>query len=343
MGSGTLLTPSRFGGTTLNEYIYFSGGFTARRDSSGNVYYYFGDQLGTTKTLTTSAGVVCYDADFLPFGQEMVYTNSCPQNYKFTSLERDSETGLDHTLFRKYDSSLGRWLSPDRHRGNPFNPQSWGRYAYVLNNPATFTDRLGLEPCFAPLDDEAGDGDSGGDCGDDGGGGSGGGDDDDSAGGGAAGGDDDGGGSSAGGNDNGGSGLPPGPTDPEGNPCYDGSGNPTDCSQIGPPQTVNVTGTADSLSAVALAGVGVLAIDLLCPPCDLVTAVAAGAVLGLGIAALQQSAAPPSSGRQAKCTHTGWDWGLGMCTYECDDGLPYATPIPAGGRCEPVIYKNWGD
>jgi len=143
---GTPLAETDASGNILNEYIFFAGRI-ARRDSSGNVYYYFQDQVGTSKVITTSAGVVCYDADFLPYGQEMAYINSCPQNYKFTGLERDSETGLDHTLLRKYTSSLGRWLTPDRQRGNPFNPQSWNRYAYVLDNPCNLLDPLGLDPC----------------------------------------------------------------------------------------------------------------------------------------------------------------------------------------------------
>jgi hypothetical protein len=41
-------------------------------------------------------------------------------------------------------TSLGRWLTPDPKRGNPFNPQSWNRYAYVLDNPINFTDPYGL-------------------------------------------------------------------------------------------------------------------------------------------------------------------------------------------------------
>ena len=45
---------------------------------------------------------------------------------------------------------------------------------------------------------------------------------------------------------------------------------------------------------------------------------------------------PRSSGRQTKCTNTGIDWGLGFCTYMCDDGLPDVTPVPAGNRCEPI-------
>jgi RHS repeat-associated protein len=230
-------------GSTLNEYIFLAGRRIARRDSSGNVYYYFSDHLGTSKTITTSAGVVCYDADLLPFGYETAYVTSCSQNYKFTGLERDSETGLDHTLHRKYESRLGRWLSPDPRRGNVGNPQSLNRYTYVLNNPATFTDPLGL----ADADDDGCDTSSdlahfrgrpvhgmdsaNGDCGDEGGGGGsvGGGDSDSGAGGDADDGDDtvDSDADSNSGDDD--------------VPCYDANNQPIDCSEIGPPYTITVT------------------------------------------------------------------------------------------------------
>jgi RHS repeat-associated protein len=144
--NGTPLAETNSSGSTLNEYIFFGGARIARRDSSGNVYYYFQDHLGTAKTITKSTGVVCYDADFTPFGSEMAYTNSCAQNYKFTGLERDSETALDHTPNRKYESNLGRWLSPDPLALGFTNPQSLNRYAYTLNNPTTLTDLLGLCP-----------------------------------------------------------------------------------------------------------------------------------------------------------------------------------------------------
>ena len=50
---------------------------------------------------------------------------------------------------------------------------------------------------------------------------------------------------------------------------------------------------------------------------------------------------PKQSGKQTKCWNTGIDWQLGFCTYACDDGLPDVTPIPAGNRCESVIYRDW--
>jgi RHS repeat-associated protein len=151
---GVPLAETDSSGNTLNEYIFFGAARIARRDSSGNVYYYFHDMLGTTATLANSSGALCYDADFLPFGYEKTYVTSCAQNYKFTGLERDGETGLDHSLNRKYDSSLGRWLTPDPKRGSALNPQSWNRNAYALDNPAALTDPPGLiEADYPPCTD----------------------------------------------------------------------------------------------------------------------------------------------------------------------------------------------
>jgi RHS repeat-associated protein len=131
-------------GNTLDEYIHFSGGRIARRDSSGLVYYYFSDHLGTTRVIANSSGTMCYDADYTPFGYEMAYTTTCTQNYRFTGLERDSETGgNDHTLYRQYEQNLGRSMSPDPLAGDVTNPQSVNRYAYVVNRPTGLTDPSG--------------------------------------------------------------------------------------------------------------------------------------------------------------------------------------------------------
>src|SRR5262249_2198864 len=60
--------------------------------------------------------------------------------------ERDSESGLDHTWFRQYANSQGRWTTPDPYMGSMdfTNPQSLNRYAYVGNSPLTFIDPTGL-------------------------------------------------------------------------------------------------------------------------------------------------------------------------------------------------------
>src|ERR1700693_3372498 len=103
---GPVLAESDTSGNTTYEYVYFGGRMIARRDSSGNVLYYYGNHLGTNQTITNAAGQLCYDADYYPFGGERVYTNTCSSNYKFAGMERDSESGDDHTTFRQYACNL---------------------------------------------------------------------------------------------------------------------------------------------------------------------------------------------------------------------------------------------
>jgi RHS repeat-associated protein len=65
---------------------------------------------------------------------------------KFTSKERDVETGLDYFGARYLSAAQGRFTSPDPllNSGRPTEPQSWNRYAYTLNNPLRYVDPTGL-------------------------------------------------------------------------------------------------------------------------------------------------------------------------------------------------------
>jgi RHS repeat-associated protein len=72
-----------------------------------------------------------------------------------TSKERDAETGLDYFLARYYSGAEGRFSSPDPlvipklgrrvFLAHLSDPQTWNKYAYVMNNPLTRTDPTGLD------------------------------------------------------------------------------------------------------------------------------------------------------------------------------------------------------
>jgi RHS repeat-associated protein len=155
MGATTLDETDLSGSTansTFNEYVFFSGKRTARRNSSNTVFYYFADHLGSARTIVQSGQTsLCYDADFYPFGGERLISNSCPQNYKFTGEERDTESDLDYFQFRNYGSSMGRWMIPDpagMMAVDIGSPQTLNRYAYVLNNPVNLVDLFGLDCAY---------------------------------------------------------------------------------------------------------------------------------------------------------------------------------------------------
>jgi RHS repeat-associated protein len=101
--------------------------------------------LGSTRVVTDASGNACFNADYYPYGQENDYNTSCSPRYKFTGYEFDSETGNYYAYARYYDPRRGRFMSPDPLGGAVGNPQTLNRYAYVLNNPTTGTDPMGLQ------------------------------------------------------------------------------------------------------------------------------------------------------------------------------------------------------
>ena len=145
--TGDVLAESDLQGNITNEYVFFAGRRIAQRTSGGSVYFYYADTLGTVHTITDATGHACYDASFTPYGQEVPNPNipqTCTSNYKFTGYEYDSETGLYYAKARYYNPRLGRFMSPDPLAGSLPNPQTWNRYAYVMNNAENLTDPLGL-------------------------------------------------------------------------------------------------------------------------------------------------------------------------------------------------------
>jgi len=154
--SGSIIEETNGSGNTVNQYVFFHGGRIARQDSSNNVFYYFADQLGTSRDIVQAGSTSsCYDADFYPYGGERYYTSSCSStnNYKFTGKERDSESGLDNFGARYDSSSVGRFMTPDwaaRPTAVPYamfgDPQSLDLYSYVRNNPLNHVDMDGHDP-----------------------------------------------------------------------------------------------------------------------------------------------------------------------------------------------------
>jgi len=141
---GRVLEEDDGNGNLTDEYVFFGGKRIARRNvSSGNIYYYFTDHLGTARVVTNASGTIQDDSDFYPFGVERPILSSSGNRYKFTGKERDSDlSGLDNFGARFDASQYGRFMSPD----GPLiyqdrnDPQSLNLYSYVRNNPANGVD-----------------------------------------------------------------------------------------------------------------------------------------------------------------------------------------------------------
>jgi RHS repeat-associated protein len=134
--------------------------------------FYTEDLLGTSRAVTTESGVVCYDADFYPYGGERPYTNTCSPTYKFEGKERDTETGNDNFGARSYSNRFGRWLSSDWSAvpvavpyANLTNPQTLNLYSMVADDPESFADLDGHTSTATGADDLHRDGTSSEYCG----------------------------------------------------------------------------------------------------------------------------------------------------------------------------------
>lgn len=156
LNDSPLLETNSSGGL-MDEYIFFNGQRIARRDSSNNVEYYFGDHLGSTRVVTNSSGTAQETCYYYPYGASNCSPSST-NNYLFTGKERDSESGLDNFGARYDSSQYGRFMTPDPGNAgaDPYNPQSWNMYSYVLNNPLSYTDPSGLDCVYLNDDESAG-------------------------------------------------------------------------------------------------------------------------------------------------------------------------------------------
>ncbi len=148
---------------------------SAFRELAGTLYreasWLVADHLGTPRMVVNKSGSLASVKrhDYLPFGEELYAGTggrTTGQGYsgdsvrqKFTSKERDTETGLDYFGARYYASTQGRFQSIDPYNINferqqsedpgeaekEFSryisqPQHWNHYSYVLNNPLKFID-----------------------------------------------------------------------------------------------------------------------------------------------------------------------------------------------------------
>jgi RHS repeat-associated protein len=105
------------------------------------------DQVGTLRGLLDLGQHVNESCTSFPFGDGVTCSSAEDKEF-FTGKQRDTESDLDYFGTRYYNSTVGRFMSPDPSGlayANPSNPQSLNLYAYVLNNPLTNIDPTGLD------------------------------------------------------------------------------------------------------------------------------------------------------------------------------------------------------
>jgi RHS repeat-associated protein len=133
--------------------------------ANGTTYFNRTDNLGTPRVSTDYTGAVKRTETMGPFGDGFTESYAGLDFTGFAGGVWDQENNGDHFGAREYAKTPGRWLTPDPSglaAVDPSNPQTWNRYAYVNNNPVSFTDPTGLKLCDGCH--FLGSGGGGGDC-----------------------------------------------------------------------------------------------------------------------------------------------------------------------------------
>ena len=110
--------------------------------------YYHPDHLHSAQVMSTTGGGLYQHYEYTAYGNSR-YTSSTtafPVSRRYTSQVLDEETGLYYYGARYYDPVLGRFIQPDTLIPNPFDPQSYDRYAYARDNPFVYVDPTGHAP-----------------------------------------------------------------------------------------------------------------------------------------------------------------------------------------------------
>jgi len=107
----------------------------------GELTYLHGDHLGSASLATDASGALLNEMRYTPYG--VTRSGDMPTDRRYTDQRWESGLGLYDYGARFYSAALGRFVSADSIVPSPGNPQSFNRYAYVLNNPLHYVDPSG--------------------------------------------------------------------------------------------------------------------------------------------------------------------------------------------------------
>jgi RHS repeat-associated protein len=174
---GRLLATENNNGGVIKMFVPLPTATAVYNNQGTLTQYRRHDWEGSVRLTSTPIKTFSFDTAYAAFGEPYSTFGTGPQ---YAGLTSDISSGTEQvSLSRRYHPTQGRWVSPDRIIPDLFNPQSFNSYAYVTNNPLSYTDPTGLshgaggnggalcdqcDPMFLPMIDVMGGGVIGNQC-----------------------------------------------------------------------------------------------------------------------------------------------------------------------------------
>jgi RHS repeat-associated protein len=130
---------------TMTKYFYAGSSRVAMCSGTcSNVSFLLGDHLGSTSLVVDGSGTQQTGSPqgYLPWGETRFGSEGT--KYQYTGQYNETSIGLYYYGARWYDTSLGRFVSPDTIIPEESQGvQAWDRFAYANNSPLKFIDKTG--------------------------------------------------------------------------------------------------------------------------------------------------------------------------------------------------------
>ena len=123
------------------SYLYGDDLISQSRNNDEHYYHY--DGLGSTRSLTDSAGIETDTYHYDAFGNLENQTGITENNYLYTGEQFDANLGFYYLRARYMNPSIGRFVSMDTFAGINSDPVTLHKYLYANVNPVNFTDPSG--------------------------------------------------------------------------------------------------------------------------------------------------------------------------------------------------------
>ena len=136
-------------GNLLVRYVYGHDLISQTRDGVTSFYHY--DGLGSTRALTSSAGIVTDEYTYDAFGNLLDKSGVTLNTHLYTGEFFDSHLGFYYLRARYMNPAIGRFVTMDSFAGWNRDPYSLHKYLYAHANPVNMVDPSGHMSSYAEI------------------------------------------------------------------------------------------------------------------------------------------------------------------------------------------------